>query len=195
MILAIGATLAEYVLKRTLYRWVTLFILLGATMFYVQRQTFPYSAHLEFPWDKPANGWEQAFLWIRGNTPQNAVFALDADYVTSPEEDAQNFRAIAERSALPDYSKDGGVASIAPALTTEWMRGVRIQKELDHASDARRIASLHSAGVDWVVLSQNAATALDCDYANKTVKVCRLPWNGMKISELLIENRQPVPAR
>jgi hypothetical protein len=102
---------------------------------------------------------------------------LDADYVTSPEEDAQNFRAIAERSALPDYSKDGGVASIAPALTTEWMRGVRIQKELDHASDARRFASLRSAGVDWVVLSQSTATALDCDYANKTVKVCRLPWN------------------
>jgi hypothetical protein len=147
------------------------FILLGATMFYVQRQTFPHSAHLEFPWDRPANGWEQAFLWIRGNTPQDAVFALDADYVTSPEEDAQNFRAIAERSALPDYSKDGGVASIAPALTTEWMRDVRIQRELDHASDACRIASLRSAGVDWVVLSQNTATTLDCDYANKTVKV------------------------
>jgi hypothetical protein len=45
---------------------------------------------------------------------------------------------------------------------------------------AMRVALLAFArlGVDWVVLSQYTATTLDCDYANKTVKVCRLPWNG-----------------
>ena len=42
--------------------------------------------------------------------------ALDAQYITKPGEDAQGFRAIAERSALPDYSKDGGVVTNKPEL-------------------------------------------------------------------------------
>src|ERR1700712_1744299 len=69
MILAIGATLGELVLKRSVSRWVAIFLLLGATMFCVQRQTFPNSAHLEFPWRTQTNEWQQAFLWIKANTP------------------------------------------------------------------------------------------------------------------------------
>ena len=72
----------------------------------------------------------QAFLWIRGNTPKDALFALDADYINAPGEDAQSFRAIAERSALPDYSKDGGEASIAPDLTAAWSIGQAAQRGL-----------------------------------------------------------------
>ena len=52
---------------------------------------------------------------------------LDSHYITSPGEDAQSFRAIAERSAMPDYSKDGGEASIMPGLTSAWMSGVVAQ--------------------------------------------------------------------
>jgi hypothetical protein len=177
MILAIGATLGELVLKRSISRWVAIFLLLGATMFCVQRQTFRNSAHLEFPWKTQTNEWQQAFLWIKANTPRDAVFAMDADYVTEPGEDAQNFRAIAERSALPDYSKDGGVASIAPTLTPQWVMGETLERDLDHAMDEHRIATLRSAEVGWVVLSRSAATMFECDYMNRTVKVCRLPGN------------------
>ena len=177
MILAIGATLGDLVLRRSVSRWVAMFLLLGTTMFYVQRQTFPNSAHLEFPWNAQTNDWQQAFLWIKANTPRDAVFAMDAEYVTEPGEDAQNFRAIAERSALPDYSKDGGVASIAPTLTPQWEMGETVQKDLNPATDEHRITTLHSAEVGWVVLSRSAATMFECDYMNKTVKVCRLPWN------------------
>ena len=101
--------------------------------------------------------------------------ALDSDYITKSGEDAQSFRAIAERSALPDYSKDGGEASITPELTSAWVEGQVAQSGLSNSTDARRIAALKPLGVGWVVLERSAATAFVCDYANEAVKVCRLP--------------------
>jgi hypothetical protein len=150
--------------------------LLGAIMFAFARSAFPASRHLEFPWTTPRNPWVQAFLWIRDNTPKDALFALDADYINAPSENAQCFRAIAERSSLPDYSKDGGEASIAPGLTTEWKAGQQAQQLLSAptTTDAMRIATLAPLGVSWLVLDARAATNLDCPYANATVKVCRL---------------------
>jgi len=144
-------------------------------MFYAQFSTFPNSSHLEFPWDKASNGWERAFTWIRANTPTNAAFALDADYINAPGEDSQNFRAIAERSVIPDYSKDGGIASIAPDLTTDWLDGEFAQKGLDHATDVERVKALQPFPVQWVVLSGTAPTSFPCAYANHAAKVCRLP--------------------
>jgi hypothetical protein len=179
MILAVGAELAERVLQRRAVRWVAVFGLLAAVMVLAERQTFPASSHIELPaelqWSAQSNAWVQAFLWIRQNTPKDALLALDADYITKPGEDAQSFRAIAERSALPDYSKDGGEASITPDLTSAWVQGQVAQSGLSDATDARRIAALKPLGVDWVVLERNAATAFVCDYANEVVKVCRLP--------------------
>jgi hypothetical protein len=179
MILAVGAELANRVLQRRAVRWVVVFGMLATVMVLVERQTFPASAHIELPselqWSAPNNAWVQAFLWIRQNTPKDALMALDADYITKPGEDAQSFRAIAERSALPDYSKDGGEASITPELTSAWVEGQVAQSGLSDATDARRIAALKPLGVGWVVLERNAATAFVCDYANEAVKVCRLP--------------------
>jgi hypothetical protein len=175
MILVLGASLAEWGLQRRPMRWITAFVLLASMMLFVQRQTFPNSAHIELPWRAPQNQWEQAFIWIEKNTPKDALFALDAHYITSPGEDAQSFRAIAERSALPDYSKDGGKASIVPALTPEWIAGEAAQSGLSVASDTRRVAVLRPLGVTWVVLQQDAKTDFECDYANRAVKVCRLP--------------------
>ncbi len=103
---------------------------------------------------------------------------MDDMYITSAGEDSQNFRAIAERSALPDYSKDGGIASIAPRLSAEWMRGEAAQKDLDDATDAQRMAKLRASSVDWVVLPKGTPTAFDCAYANTAAKVCRLPGPG-----------------
>jgi len=176
MILFVGGALARWMGKRTL-RWVGTFGLLAVLMFFVERETFPSSEHIEMTeaGEQAVNGWVQAFEWIRKNTPKNALFALDADYITKPGEDAQSFRAISERSALPDYSKDGGEAAITPALTEEWKAGQEAQAKLSERSDSDRLATLTPKGVEWVVLERGATTAFACDYANATVKVCRLP--------------------
>ena len=77
------------------------------------------------------NQFEQAFVWISRNTPKDAVFALDAQYITEPGEDAQGFRAIAERSVLPDFSKDGGVVTNKPELAAAWLQGQVAQAGLN----------------------------------------------------------------
>jgi len=151
-------------------------------MLYAERMTFPGSRHVELPvgvtWGKfsePDNPWEQAFVWISRDTPKDALFALDARYITKPGEDAQGFRAIAERSVLPDASKDGGVVTIKPELAAVWLKGQMAQVGLNQETDAQRIAALKPLGVTWVVLERGAATGFACEYANAVVKVCRLP--------------------
>ncbi len=179
MILVVGASVAEKVLRRRLSLWVMALIVLGGVMLVVERQTFPASAHIELQGVVPTAGaqneWEQAFVWIRRNTPNDALFALDADYIAKPGEDAQCFRAIAERSVLPDYSKDGGEVSITPGLAKAWAEGQAAQKGLDVETDAERVAALRPLGVTWVVMDKGAATEFACDFANAAVKVCRLP--------------------
>jgi hypothetical protein len=192
MILFLGATLSKWLGRRTL-RWAGVFGALCAVMFFAERSTFPSSGHIELAetGEAPANGWVQAFVWIRANTPKNAMFALDADYITKPGEDAQSFRAIAERSALPDYSKDGGEAAITPALTEEWKAGQEAQTGLSERSDADRVAALAPKGVEWVVLKNNAVTSFACDYSNAAVKVCRLPNSNSTDGIRLSLRRQP----
>jgi hypothetical protein len=179
MILVVGAALGGRLLQRSATRWVVAFSLLAGVMVFAERQTYPESARVELPgampWSGPKNPWEQAFAWISRNTPQDARFALDSHYINLPGEDAQGFRAIAERSVLPDYSKDGGVVANQPALTGEWMQGVAAQTRLSTENDAARMEALRPLGVGWVVLDRGAATGFRCDYANAVVKVCRLP--------------------
>ncbi len=149
---------------------------LSATMFYVQRQTFPASEHLEFPWraQQNPNPWVQAFLWARDNTPPNALFALDTRYVNEDGEDAQTFRPIALRSALPDFSKDGGEAAITSSLATQWLQGADAQANLSTETNTVRDARLLPLGVTWMVLHAAAPTAHQCPYNNGVIKVCRL---------------------
>jgi hypothetical protein len=179
MILVVGAGLGERVLRRSAARWVLAFSLLAGVMMFAERKTYPESARVELSgamrWSAPENPWEQAFVWISRNTPEDALFALDSHYINLPGEDAQGFRAIAERSVLPDYSKDGGVVANKPALTGEWMQGVAAQAGLNTENDAARMEALRPLGVGWVVLDRGAATGFRCDYANGVVKVCRLP--------------------
>ncbi len=150
------------------------FIAIAAGMFLAQRQVYPASIHLELPGREARNDWVRAFEWARANTPINVLFALDANYITTDGEDAQCFRAIAERSALPDYSKDGGEASITPQLASTWMMGSAAQTGLSVESDAERRHKILPLGVSWLVLQHSAATNLDCPYANQTVKLCRM---------------------
>ena len=176
MVLMLGATAGSVYLRRRMWRWVGALLLLGGIMFAADRRDFPNSPHLELPGGVASNPWVEAFLWIRNNTPQDALFALDSDYINESGEDAQCFRAIAQRSALPDYSKDGGEASIAPDLAGAWTAGQRAQQKLNDrtTSDAMRVAALEPFGVSWVVLNQATSTRLDCPYANSAVKVCQL---------------------
>jgi hypothetical protein len=148
-------------------------IALASTMFIVQRNTFPASRHLELPWLAPRNPWSEAFLWARDNTPADALFALDAKYVNKEGEDAETFRATALRSALPDFSKDGGEAAITPPLAEQWQQGAAAQANLSNESDELRDARLHNLGVSWLVLHQATPTAHTCPFHNAVVKVCK----------------------
>ena len=175
MVLVLGAVLGEHVLRRKLWRWVVVFTFSGSVMFYVQRNTYPSSEHIEWREGQSANQWQEAFHWIRSYTPTDALFALDAHYISQPGEDAQSFRAIAERSTLPDYSKDGGEASITPSLTSEWTQGQFAQHNLDGESDAQRVHALRPFNVGWIVLQQHTQTTFFCPYQNSLEKVCHLP--------------------
>jgi hypothetical protein len=159
-------------------RFAILPILLAAAfgMHLAQRDAFPASNHVELPWRAQSNPnpWVQAFLWSRDNTPRNALFAMNAHYITTHGEDAQTFRAIAERSALPDFSKDGGEAAITPRLADEWASGFTAQLNVDDMSAPRLRARLISYQLNWVILQSSSPAALDCPYNNGTLKVCSL---------------------
>lgn len=175
MLLLLGAWLGERWMRAHAWRWAVMLIGLGGLMFFVQRNTFPASSHLELPGRTTTNSWVQSFLWIREHTPEDALFALDAHYIGEDGEDAQCFRAIAQRSALPDYSKDGGEASITPELTPAWIAGQLAQTGLNRDTDDQRRASLVRFGVTWIVLRADSRTMFDCPYRNAAVQVCRLP--------------------
>ncbi len=177
LLLTTGAWLARAVLRDVWWRWGMAILLLGLPILIPAWLVFPHSAHLEVPggWaGNSTNRWVEAFRWIRQGTPADALFALDANYISEPDEDAQSFRAIAGRSALPDYSKDGGETSVNPELSEEWVRGVDAQQALSAESDEARRRALAALGVTWMVLKSNAKTAEACPYDNGTVKVCKL---------------------
>jgi hypothetical protein len=144
-------------------------------MFAGQRLTYPASNHVEWPGQMPRNRWQQAFLWIRANTPQDAVFALDNDYMESPGEDAQGFRATAQRSAIADWYKDGGIAANFPQAALPWWQGSQATGKLNRATDQQRLARLAPLGATWMVLPAQALTSFACPYTNAQVRVCRLP--------------------
>ena len=169
-----GGLLGEHVLKNRVWRWAALFVPLCAGMFLAQRVLFPASAHIEWPGASPTNQWVQAFEWIRANTPDDAVFALDPFHMTIPGEDANGFRAIAQRSMLADAVKDSGAVTMFPAMAEEWLRQVQAQSgwKTFQAQDFRRLQAEY--GVNWVVLQQPGAAGLDCPYHNAIMLVCRV---------------------
>lgn len=168
-----GALVLEARLRRPLLLPAT--VLAATGLLLMQRGLYAHSAHLELPGSAPRNGYMQAFLWIRDHTPQNALFALDADYTRAPGEDAQVFRALALRSALPDAAKDGGVASVVPALAGTWLRGSEAQRGLATLPDAERVRRLRPLGAIWIVLPSVSQTAFACPFRNEKAQVCRLP--------------------
>ncbi len=115
-------------------------------------------------------------LWIRENTPKDAVFAVDSRYLKDQESDVHGFRAISARSALADYYKDGGVVSLFPALAEEWKQMSNATYGLNHfeAADFRRLKHDYPA-VYWTVVHGPAPAGMDCPYEQRGYSVCRLP--------------------
>ena len=149
-----GGLLGQYLLQRQVWRWLALFVPLSLGMCFAQRQVFPASAHIEWPWAQPRNQWAQAFEWIRGNTPVDALFALDPRHMELPGEDENGFRARAERSMLADLVKDKGACSMFPPMSVKWAEQVADQKNFEKFGkrDFERLRQKY--GVSWVVVQQ-----------------------------------------
>ncbi len=174
LFVCIGGLLGERVLKDRAWRWLILFVPMCIGMFAAQRSLFPASAHIEWPGRAPRNPWAQAFLWIRDNTPPDAIFALDPDYMHAHGEDVIGFRCLAQRSRLADSVKDGGVVSMFPPVADRWWEQVQAQTPWKNfqAGDFARLREKY--GVSWVVLQQPGVEGLECPYGNAAVRVCRL---------------------
>jgi hypothetical protein len=151
-----------------------LYLSILVALFAGQRLAYSSSSHVEWPGLSPHNRWQQAFLWIRSNTQEDAIFALDNDYIEGAGEDAQGFRATAERSAVADWFKDGGIASNFPQAAAPWWRGSQATEKLNGATDAERLARLQPLGVTWIVLPVQARTGFPCPFTNASVRVCQL---------------------
>jgi hypothetical protein len=182
--LLVGGLLGRYLLKAHVYRWLLLFVPLSAGMFYAQRQMYPASAHIEWPGAKSNNAWLQAFSWIQQNTPVDTFFALDPHYMELPGEDYHGFRALAERSVLADYNKDGGMAARVPSLAPRWLREVTAQTGWRdfQSEDFQRLKN--ELGVNWIVLTAAdklgpphpllPVAGLTCPYETNQIRICHL---------------------
>jgi hypothetical protein len=107
------------------------------------------------------------------------VFAVDPHYETLPGEDYKGFRALAERSVLADFEKDGGMAARVPRLAPRWLKQVTALNGWRNfqLADFQRLKN--DFAVTWVVLSRedalfSAPAGMICPYENQDVKVCRL---------------------
>jgi hypothetical protein len=172
-VLLAGGLLGERLLRSRRLRWVALFLPLAALMWFAQRQTYPASAHFEFPGTAASNPWLRAFDWIRLNTPIASSFAAGPSYMQRPGEDFHSFRALAERSILADVTKDAAVATQVPSLAPLWLEQVQAQSGWEHFG-TQDFERLHDRfGVDWLVLEQPGVSGLDCPYQNEALRVCR----------------------
>jgi hypothetical protein len=182
-----GGLLGSYILDRKIYRWLLLFGPLSLAMFYAQRQLYPASLHCELPGNAPRNPWLQAFAWIRQNTPVDSLFAIGPNYMKQPGEDYHGFRALAERSVLADFEKDGGMAARVPRLAPRWLQEVSAQNNWQNvqAADLQRLKT--EFGVTWVILPRSdihlggqfaahdpQGQGMTCPYENDQLQVCRL---------------------
>jgi hypothetical protein len=175
LVLVGGCLLGRHLLRGSVLRWAAYLVVLNGAMLAWQLAALPASAHLELPGLRPANPWLQAFAWIRANTPRDAYFALDPEYLRAPGEDFHGFRALAERSSLADAVKDGGVATEVPALAPAWARQVAAAAGWRHfeRADFERLKT--EFGVDWALVALPQTAGLSCAWHNRELAVCRIP--------------------
>jgi hypothetical protein len=170
-----GGLLGRHLLKAQVWRWAVFLVVVNGGMFVAQRELFPASPHLELPYVHSTNPWLQAFEWIRQNTPEDAYFALDPNYMAAPGEDYHSFRALAERSVLSDAVKDAAVVTQVPELGPVWHQQQLAAAGWPHFefSDFERLKK--QFGVNWVVVSYPPPVGLACPWHNGSVSVCQIP--------------------
>lgn len=178
-ILIAGGILGEFVLKDRAWRWLACFLPLAMLMFVVQKNLYPATPQLELPGISDnvhsSNQWLQAFAWIKKNTPIEAYFALDPNYMALPGEDYHGFRALAERSVLADSIKDSAVAMQVPRLAPLWLEQTKAAQGFQSFTRADFIRLHRQFGVAWTVLPAGRDLNFDCPYKNASVQVCRIP--------------------
>jgi hypothetical protein len=175
MTLVGGCLLGKYLLKASVWRWAVFLVVINGGMLLAQRLEFSSSDHLELPGRTSDNQWLQAFAWVRQNTPTDAYFALDPEYLAAPEEDYHSFRAMAERSQLADNIKDTAVVALVPELGDAWERQVKAQEGWQHFQPADFERLKAEFGVDWVLVSYPQPAGLNCEWHNGSLSVCRIP--------------------
>jgi hypothetical protein len=175
MTLVAGCLLGKYLLKSNTLRWAAFLIIINVGMFASQRALYGSSQHLELPGIQSSNPWLQSFAWIRANTPTDAYFAMDPNYLAAPGEDYHGFRALAERSQLADMVKDTSVVTQVPELGPAWERQVDATAGWQNfkLADFQRLKN--DFGVDWVIVSLPQPAGLACEWHNASLAVCRIP--------------------
>lgn len=174
MFLMLGGLLGEYVLRSKPWRWLLLFVPIAIGMFALDRASYAYSEHIEWPGAASSNPWLAAFTWARANTPVDAVFALDPRYMALRGEDVHGFRAIADRSMLADAYKDSGEVTMFPRLLDDWEQQQQLVRNWRsfRPEDFAHLAQI--SPVTWVVVQQPLQAGLDCPYHNAAVAVCHI---------------------
>jgi hypothetical protein len=144
-------------------------------MWFSGHELFLSTRHVEWPGLSTGNQWVDAFLWVRNNTPVDAVFALDPRHMEIPGEDQQGFRTIAERSMLADSVKDSGAVTMFPQLADRWTAEVAAQTPWPKFTRDDFLRLRHQHNVTWVVLQQPDSRGLTCPYQNPALLVCQIP--------------------
>ena len=173
--LFLGGVIGEYAAKNR--PWVVAAIVapLACGMYWVQHEIYPQSPHVELPSQTSPNPWVNTLLWIRANTPEDAVFAVDSRYFLQDEIDQHGFRALSARSALADYYKDGGVVAIFPFLAPEWKQMSNATYGLNHFTrDQFLQLKREYPKVNWTVIRGVAPSGLECPYVQNPFAVCRI---------------------
>ena len=182
-VILLAGVIGEYWAKGRSWVLAAVSVPLAIGMFFVARETYANSPQIEFPSQTSSNPWVNTLLWVRRNTPADAVFAVDSRYFKDEVTDVHGFRAVSERSALADYFKDGGVVSLFPTLATEWKQMSNATYGLNHftAADFQRLQKAYPE-VSWTVVHGAAPAGLDCPYQQQGYAVCRLSQPPMTAS-------------
>jgi hypothetical protein len=175
-IVLFAGVIGEYAAKNRIWVIPTLCIALATAMFFVARDSYPNSAQIEFPGrTTSSNDWVNALLWIRHNTPAQAVFAVDSRYFLVPGVDVHGFRAVSGRAALADYFKDGGAVAVFPTLAPEWKQMTNATYGLNHFTEPDFVRLSREYPVDWTIIHGPAPAGMVCPYQERGYSVCRIP--------------------
>lgn len=175
MALVAGGLMGRFLLAKRVWRWTAYLLVLNGSMFLVQWTQIDQGQHLELPFTAPDTPWQQAFDWIKQNTPTDAYFALAPRYMSEPGEGFRSFRALAERSQMADGDKDTAMATQIPGVAADWDRQQDALAGWTHfqLADFKRLK--RELGVDWVLVDNPSPTGLACPWHNGQLSVCRIP--------------------